>query len=57
MELSKKKLDELISAVDKIVSANQQQEPDLFNDLSLSKDIAQILNVEEQDPDKLNYIM
>lgn len=52
MELSKKKLDELISAVDKIVSANQQQEPDLFNDLSLSKDIAQILNVEEQDPDK-----
>lgn len=52
MELSKKKLDELISAVDKIVSANQQKEPNLFNELSAPGDIAQILDVEIQDPDK-----
>lgn len=52
MELSKKKLDELISAVDKIVSANQQKEPSLFNELTVSKDIAQILDIEIQDPDK-----
>lgn len=52
MELSKKKLDELISAVDKIVSANQQKEPNLFNELTVSKDIAQILDMEIQDPDK-----
>lgn len=52
MELSKKKLDDLISAVDKIVSANHQQEPNLFDELTISKDIAQILDVEIQDPDK-----
>lgn len=52
MELSKKKLDDLISAVDKIVSANQQQEPNLFDELTISKDIAQILDVEIQDPEK-----
>ena len=52
MELSKKKLDDLISAVDKIVSANHQQEPNLFDELTISKDIAQILDVEVQDPDK-----
>lgn len=52
MELSKKKLDELISAVDKIISANQQKEPNLFNELTVSKDIAQILDMEIQDPDK-----
>ena len=33
MELSKKKLEELISAVDKIVAANNQQEPSLFDEL------------------------
>ena len=52
MELSKKKLDDLISAVDKIVSANHQQEPNLFDELTISKDIAQILDVEIQDPEK-----
>lgn len=30
MELSKKKLEDLISAVDKIVAANSQQEPSLL---------------------------
>ena len=52
MELSKKKLDELISAVDKIVSANQQKDTNLFNELTVPGDIAQILDVEIQDPDK-----
>ena len=33
MELSKKKLEDLISAVDKIVAANSQQEPSLFDEL------------------------
>lgn len=52
MEISKSKLDELISTVDKIVSANSQQEPSLFDELTISKDIAQILDVEIQDPEK-----
>lgn len=52
MEISKSKLDELISAVDKIVSANSQQEPSLFDELTISKDIAHILDVEIQDPEK-----
>ena len=39
MELSKKKLEDLISAVDKIVAANSQQEPSLFDELSAPTDI------------------
>ena len=38
MELSKKKLEDLISAVDKIVAANSQQEPSLFDELSAPTD-------------------
>ena len=45
MELSKKKLEDLISAVDKIVAANSQQEPSLFDELSAPTDIAKILDV------------
>ncbi len=52
MELSKKKLEDLISAVEKIVEANNQQEPNLFNELTESVDIANILDVPIQDPNK-----
>lgn len=52
MELSKKKLEDLISAVDKIVAANSQQEPSLFDELSAPTDIAKILDVPIQDPEK-----
>lgn len=52
MELSKKKIDELISAVDKIVSANSQNETNLFNELVAPNDIAKILDMPLQDPDK-----
>ena len=52
MELSKKKIDELINAVDKIVAANNQQEPSLFEELTTPTDIAKILDVPIQDPDK-----
>lgn len=52
MELSKKKLEELISAVDKIVAANNQQEPSLFDELTNPTDIAKILDVPIQDPEK-----
>ena len=52
MELSKKKLEDLISAVDKIVVANSQQEPSLFDELSAPTDIAKILDVPIQDPEK-----
>lgn len=54
----KKKLEDLISAVDKIVAANSQQEPSLFDELSAPTDIAKILDVPIQDPENLTiYIM
>lgn len=52
MELSKKKIDELISAVDKIVAANSQTETNLFNELTGAENITEILNIPIQDPEK-----
>lgn len=52
MELSKKKLEDLISAVEKIVEANSHLEPSLFDELTEPVDIAKILDVPIQDPDK-----
>lgn len=52
MEVSKKKIDELISAVDKIVAANNREEPELFNELTKAKNIADILDIHVQDPNK-----
>lgn len=52
MELSKKKIDELISAVDKIVSANSQNETNLFNELVAPNDIVKILGISVQDPNE-----
>lgn len=58
MELSKKKLEDLISAVDKIIAANSQQEPSLFDELTDPADIAKILDVPIQNLRNLtNYIM
>lgn len=52
MELSKKKLEDLITAAERIVEANSQQETNLFNELTEPADIAKILDVPMQDPDK-----
>jgi hypothetical protein len=52
MDLSRKKLDDLISAVEKIVEANNQQESNLFNEIIEPADIAKILEVPIQNPSK-----
>lgn len=52
MELSKKKLEDLISAADKIIEANSNSQKDLFGEVKNLNAISDILNVPLQDPDK-----
>lgn len=52
MEISKKKLEELISAADKIVEANSQPKEDLFGEVKNPNRISEILDIPLQDPEK-----
>lgn len=52
MELSKKKLEELISAADKIIEANSQPQEDLFGKVENPNAISDILDIPFQDPNK-----
>ncbi|WP_047451796.1 hypothetical protein [Alistipes sp. ZOR0009] len=52
MEISKQKLDDLISAVEKIVEANSSQEHNLFPTLKSPENISEILEIPLQDPQK-----
>ena len=52
MELSKRKLEELISAADKIIEANSQPQEDLFGKVKNPNAISEILDVPLQDPEK-----
>lgn len=54
MELSKKSLDDLISAAEKIIEANRTSEPNLFGEVSNPDKIKEILGVSEQNPE-LSY--
>jgi hypothetical protein len=52
MEFNKQRLEELISAVDKIVEANSGQESDLFDSNQSSYKSAEFWGLAEQDPEK-----
>ena len=52
MELSKKKLEDLISAADKIIEANSQIQEDLFGQVKNPNAISEILDIPLQDPQK-----
>lgn len=52
MGLSKKKLEDLISAADKIIEANNQPQEDLFGPIKDPSAINSILNIPLQEPDK-----
>lgn len=54
MELSKKNLDDLISAAEKIIEANTVSKPDLFGEIKNPDGIKEILGIPEQNP-KLSY--
>lgn len=54
MELSKKSLDDLISAADKIIEANNNSEKNLFGEVQNSETIREILGISEQNP-KLSH--
>lgn len=54
MELSKKSLDDLISAADKIIEANSSLEKDLFGEVRNLETVREILGISEQNP-KLSY--
>lgn len=56
MELSKKKLEELISAADKIIEANSQPQEDLFGQVKNPNAISEILDVPLQDPEKAHKL-
>ena len=50
MELPKKKLEDLISAADKIIEANNQTQEDLFGQVKNPNAISEILDIPLQDP-------
>lgn len=50
MELSKKTLEDLISAADKIIEANRKPEPELFGEIHNPEAIRTILDMSEQNP-------
>ena len=50
MELSKKSLDDLISAADKIIEANSSPENDLFGEVQNPEAVREILGISEQNP-------
>lgn len=50
MELSKRKLEDLISAADKIIEANNQPQIDLFGQVKNPNAISEILDIPLQDP-------
>lgn len=52
MELNKKKLEELITAADKIVAANSVPQEDLFGEVRNADAVRRILDVPLQDPEK-----
>jgi len=53
MELSVEKLNELVSAVDRIVETRQEQTNELFSDINTSKEnISKTLGIPLQDPNK-----
>ena len=52
MEIAKKKLDDLITAAEKIVEANSQPQIDLFGEVRKPDAVAKILDIPLQDPDK-----
>ena len=56
MELPKKKLEDLISAADKIIEANNQTQEDLFGQVKNPNAISEILDIPLQDP-KRSYTL
>ena len=52
MELSKKSVDDLISAADKIIEANKNSRNDLFGEIDNPGYIKKILDISEQDPER-----
>lgn len=52
MEIAKKKLDDLITAAEKIVEANSQPQEDLFGEVRDPNAVAKILDIPLQDPDQ-----
>ena len=52
MELNKKSIDDLISAADKIIAANTQQEKDLFGEVKNADAIRDIMELDVQAPEK-----
>lgn len=50
MELSKKSLDDLISAADKIIEANSSPENNLFGEVQNPEAVREILGISEQNP-------
>ncbi|MDR0892835.1 MAG: hypothetical protein LBN24_09500 [Mediterranea sp.] len=52
MELAKSKLEQLITAVDRIVDSRRQNDGDLFGHNTASEEISKTLGIPLQDPDK-----
>lgn len=52
MEIAKKKLEDLITAAEKIVEANSQSQEDLFGEVRDPNAVAKILDIPLQDPDQ-----
>ena len=52
MEIAKKKLEDLITAAEKIVEANSQPQEDLFGEVRDPNAVAKILDIPLQDPDQ-----
>lgn len=52
MEIAKKKLDDLISAAEKIIEANSEHEENLFGGVKDPDAVAKILDIPLQDPQK-----
>ena len=52
METNRKRLEDLISAADKIIAANEERATDLFGEVNNVDEIRKILDVPVQDPQK-----
>lgn len=52
MEINKKRLEDLISAADKIIAANEEKTTDLFGEVNNIDEIRRIFDLPIQDPQK-----